>query len=116
MKAFLLILPILFLITSKVEWLTPMKQDMGTLKSGVPATAVFRFKNTSSEILTIDNVRTTCSCTATDWSEEAVPPNGEGLIRIGYDAMKPGYFNKKITLYFNGQKKAEKLFITGHVE
>jgi hypothetical protein len=114
--SFLLLFQTTTLNESKVEWLTATTHDFGDLKQGVPAAFDFRFKNISQETLLIDNVRTTCSCTASDWSEEVVEPGQEGYIKIEYDAKKLGYFSKKITVNFSGQKKAEKLTIEGYVE
>jgi hypothetical protein len=119
MSAFLL--PFLFLLNvqvsdSAVEWISPTTHDFGDLKRGKPVTHDFRFKNTGSEPLTIDNVRSTCGCTATEWSEEVVPAGEEGVIKIEYDAKKEGYFYKKITVFFSGQRKPEKLYVEGYVE
>lgn len=99
-----------------VEWISPQTHDFGDLKINIPATHEFRFKNVSNRALTIDNVRATCGCTASEWSDELVEPGGEGHIEIEYDARKEGYFQKKITVYFSGQRKGEKLIIEGYVE
>lgn len=99
-----------------VEWLSPLTHDFGDLKQGVPVTHDFRFKNTGDEPLTIDNVRSSCGCTAIDWQEEAVAPGGHGVITIEYDAKREGYFYKKITVFFSNQRKGEKLYIEGYVE
>ncbi len=99
-----------------VEWLTPVEHDFGDLKQGVPATIEFRFKNISSEPMTIDNVRSTCGCTAPDWEESPILPGEEGVIKIEYDAKKLGFFYKKINVYFSNQRKSEKLSIEGFVE
>lgn len=101
---------------SVVEWLTPVEHDYGDIKLNTPAKVVFRFKNTSSGPLTIDNVRSTCGCTASDWEEKVIEPGTESEIKIEYDAKKPGYFYKKITVFFSNQRKPEKLSITGFVE
>ncbi len=101
---------------SKVEWLSPLTHDFGDIPQGKPVKVDFRFKNISDEVLTIDNVRTACTCTATDWSDEVIEPGKNGSLEIEYDALKPGYFQKKITVYFSGQRKAEKLYIEGFVE
>lgn len=101
---------------SAVEWLTPKHHDFGTLKLGVPDKVAFRFKNISPDSIAIDNVRSTCGCTAPDWLEEPIPPGAESTISIEYDAAKAGYFSKKITVYLSGQRKPEKLSIEGFVE
>ncbi|HHM21843.1 MAG TPA: DUF1573 domain-containing protein [Bacteroidetes bacterium] len=99
-----------------VEWLTPVQYEFGDIHQGRPAATEFRFKNISSVPFTIDNVRTSCSCTASEWDETTIPPGGEGHIKIKYDARRPGHFRKKITVFFSTQRKAEKLYVSGYVE
>lgn len=112
----LICLPSFFQSESKVEWVTPLVHDFGDIPHKVPAKFSFQFKNTSSEPLLIDNVRTGCGCTAPDWSYDATPVDSIGTINIIYDAKKMGFFSKKIKVFFNGQRKAEKLLIEGYVE
>jgi len=111
----LVIIPAVF-FSSKVEWLSPTRHDFGDIRQGVPVQVDFAYRNVSGEMLTIDNVRTTCSCTTPDWSEEMVANGDTSSIQITYDARKTGYFRKKITVYFTGQQGAEKLYIEGYVE
>lgn len=101
---------------SKVEWLDAVEHNFGDLKANKPVKVDFRFKNISEAPLTIDNVRTTCGCTAPDWSDEVVAPGETGSINIEFDAKKEGYFRKKITVFFSGQRQGEKLYIEGYVE
>lgn len=101
---------------SVVEWKTPMEHDFGDIEQGKPVYVDFTFKNTSKEPFVIDNVRTTCGCTAGEWSYEPILPDSTSTITIEYDAEKEGYFRKKITIFFSNQKKAEKLYIEGYVE
>jgi hypothetical protein len=101
--------------TSKINWMTPQDHDFGEIRRGSTHTHVFEFKNLSDKPLTIDNVRTDCGCTASDWEEEPVKPNALGKITITFDATKVGYFQKKITVWIRGQKQAEKLTIEGEV-
>lgn len=102
--------------TPKIEWLTPIEMDLGDIKQHEPETFVFQYKNVSTDTLLIDVVRTTCNCTASEWEEQPVEPDSLGHIKITYDAKKKGYFRKKIKVFFQGQKKAEKLAISGWVE
>ncbi len=99
-----------------VDWTSPTVHDFGDIPIGKPVFIDFRFKNTGAELMTIDNVRMNCTCTASDWDEKVIPPDAEGKIQIEFDAKKPGYFRKKITVYFSTQKKGEKLYIEGYVE
>ena len=103
-------------LPSKVTWTTPTEHDFGLILRGVEAQHVFTFRNRSKTPLTIDNVRTDCSCTASDWDIAPVAPDSTGQITISYDAHKKGYFKKRLTVWIHGQKEAEKLVIQGEVE
>jgi hypothetical protein len=111
----LLILPFLFVNDSKVKWLSPLEHDFGDIKPNVEASHHFEFVNISDEPLTVDNVRTSCGCTASDWEEEPTQAADTSTIKITYDAAKPGYFRKKIKVYFHAQRQAEILYIEGFV-
>lgn len=99
-----------------MEWLTDVDHDFGDILQGTPVTVDFKFTNLTDSPLTIDNVRTTCGCTASEWSEVPTPPDSTGMVRIVYDARKPGHFYKKIRVFFTGQRKVEMLTIFGFVE
>ena len=110
----LLFLPI-FNIDDIHAWLTPTEHDFGRIERAEPVTYEFRFQNTSEDPIFVDNVRTTCGCTAPDWDPDGVEPDSTGVIRIVYDAKKPGYFRKRILVFFNHQRAAERLYIEGEV-
>ncbi len=102
--------------TAPVEWQSSTTHDFGDLERGTPKTIHFTFLNTGSDSLYIDNVRTACGCTSPEWADVKVAPDSLGHIAVEYDAEDAGYFNKWIKVYFNGYRKAEKLFIEGWVE
>ena len=110
-----LFFPLLFTNESKIEWLSPLEHDYGDLELGVPVDHHFKYVNNTGELLTIDNVRTSCGCTATDWVDEPILAGDTSSIKITYDSAKTGYFRKKIKVYFTGQRKAEILYIEGFV-
>ncbi len=99
-----------------IEWLTSNTHDFGIIAQGKPARHAFLFRNGGSEPLLIDNVRTTCGCTAPVWPNAPVPPDSSATIDIEYSARQRGFFHKKIKVYFHGQRKAELLTIEGEVE
>lgn len=99
-----------------IEWLTEKNFDFGDIEKDIPVTTVFKFKNNSEQAITIENVRTTCGCTAPDWQVEPILPRQTGQISIEYDAAKPRSFKKRILVFFNEIKKGEKLYISGYVE
>lgn len=98
-----------------MTWLDATTHDFGEIQKDKPSKFQFRFINVSDTPITIDNVRTSCGCTAPNWTEIPIEPNDTSFIEIKYDAKKTGYFKKKISVYFSGQKKAEKLYIEGEV-
>jgi hypothetical protein len=113
----LLILVIAFWgTTSSVFWLNEPEHDFGWMAKGTPQTHLFQFKNTSTDSLHIETIRTTCGCTAPTWSEAAIAPDSIGVVAIEYDAQRAGYFKKKIKVFFAEQRKAELLLIEGFVE
>lgn len=102
-------------VSKRIEWVSDTKHDFGVLIHKKPGVHYFAFRNISDEPLTVDNVRTTCGCTSPDWDEDVVMPDSIGMIKLEYDAFKLGYFQKFARVFFNGQKKSEKLMIEGEV-
>ena len=113
---FLIIAPSLFFIQDRViEWLTETEKDFGDIPRQVSVTFDFKYKNISDQPITIDNVRAQCGCTTPDWVDELIEPDSVGIISITFDAHKKGFFDKKVKVYFSGQRKAEILYLSGYV-
>lgn len=110
------LMPFFFLSENKIAWTTPTEHDFGEILRGRDATHIFTFKNLSDTPLVIDNVRTDCSCTSSDWDIAPVLPNELGKVTVSFDTKKTGYFKKKITVWIRGQQKSEKLTIEGEVK
>ncbi len=102
--------------TQVVEWETTTDHDFGDLLRGESVTFDFKFKNISDQPIMIDNVRPDCGCTAPNWENIPTMPDSTGILSITFDATKKGYFNKKIKVFFSGQRKGEKLTVEGFVE
>ncbi|NET38628.1 MAG: DUF1573 domain-containing protein [Cyanothece sp. SIO1E1] len=100
---------------SKVEWLSPKTHDFGEIRHNSEITHHFTFKNTSGTPFVIDNVRTSCGCTAADWQESPILPDSTAKIEVIYDAHDLGYFRKYVKVFVSGQRKAEKLYLEGEV-
>ncbi len=106
---------LLFGPPSKVEWLSPKTHDFGEVTHKTEITHHFTFKNISEAAFVIDNVRTSCGCTAADWQETPILPDSTARIEITYDAHDLGYFRKYVKVFLSGQRKAEKLYLEGEV-
>ena len=109
-------MPFFFVLDNSIVWTTPVDHDFGEILRGSDAVHVFTFKNLMDKTIVIDNVRTECSCTASDWDAEPILPKGTGKITVTFDAKKEGYFKKKLTVWIHGQRKAEKLSVEGEVK
>lgn len=98
---------------AKLAWQTEQDHNFGEIRQGRPVKFVFRYKNTGDAPLTLETVRTTCGCTAAEWTEGPVEPGNMGEISVEYDAYQGGSFKKKIKVFFEEQKKPEILWIRG---
>lgn len=82
-----------------------------------PVEFKFVFSNTSSEPITITNVRPSCGCTSSGWTKEEIAPGGQGYISAVYNPTnRPGPFTKSLTVTTTGQQKTLLLRISGQVE
>ena len=59
---------------------------------------IFEFKNNSKKPATIQNVQTSCGCTAAEKPTEAVKPGKKSKISVSYDTKRVGAFTKTITV------------------
>lgn len=98
-----------------ITWNT-LSHDFGEIRQGNGVTFDFIFTNNTPDSLTIDNIRTTCGCTAASWQQSAVQPHTASTIPVQFDATESGYFEKTIKVYFNKIKKPVLLVISGEVK
>ena len=54
--------------------------DLGKVKQGVPATAVFTVTNVGKEPLIIEQANPTCGCTISNYTKEPIAPGKTGTI------------------------------------
>ena len=76
----------------------------------------FTFTNTGNEPLIISNVRTSCGCTAPEYSQEPIAPDSTGIVRITFNPTgRPGKFSKSIYVHTNTNPERTILRIMGEV-
>ena len=92
--------------TKKAEVLEfkTLEFDFGKIPQNKPVYQTFEWVNKGSTALKLDNVTATCGCTTPEWSQEAIEPGSSGKIRVGYNAASEGYFEKYITVTYNGNQ------------
>lgn len=78
------------------------EHDFGSIKQDTDNRYVFKFKNTGSEPLVIENAKGSCGCTVPEYPKEPIAPGASGEIGVLY---KPGKQknkqSKKITITAN---------------
>jgi len=92
--------------------------DFGTIKEEIGnAVAKFVFTNTGKSDLKILKVKTSCGCTASDYTKTVIKPGDKGFVSaIYHTAHRPGAFRKTITVTVNNPDKPNTvLFIKGKV-
>lgn len=88
--------------------------DFGKIPQGKPVTHTFKFKNTGSTPLTLDNVVASCGCTTPVWNKDTISVGSTGIIKVGYNAASEGPFNKIVTITYNGAQNKQ-IIIKGEV-
>lgn len=88
--------------------------DFGKIPQGRPVTHVFEISNTGSAPLMLANVQASCGCTTPEWDKSPIQPGATASIKVGYNALSEGFFNKTITIHYD-DNKTKVLNITGTV-
>ncbi|PAP76731.1 DUF1573 domain-containing protein [Rubrivirga marina] len=89
--------------------------DLGRIaEADGPVERTFRFTNAGDQPVRLTSVEASCGCTTPSWTEDAVAPGEEGVIRVAYDpAGRPGDFEKAVFVQAEG---AEPNAVTLRVE
>lgn len=76
--------------------------DFGQVMQGEKVPHKFKFTNTGAEPLLITNVKPSCGCTASSYSDELVAPGETGYIDVEFNsAGRTGMQNKQVVVTGN---------------
>ncbi len=90
--------------------------DYGEVKNGGNGQCTFKFTNTGSEPLIIQNAKGSCGCTVPSWPKEPLAPGASAEITVKYDTKRPGAINKSVTITSNATNTPTKVIrIKGNV-
>lgn len=89
--------------------------DYGSIPYNGNGECVFTFTNIGNVPIILSNVRTSCGCTAPDWSREPIAPGQKGEVKVAYRTTIVGNFNKTVMVYSNAQPSPVILSIKGNV-
>lgn len=86
----------------KMKFTDSLQYDMGTFKEGEVAQHTFEFKNVGDAPLKIKEIKTTCSCTASEWPKQNILPGESSSIKVSFDTHgKLGTYDKGVNIYSN---------------
>ncbi|WP_258104900.1 DUF1573 domain-containing protein [Marinoscillum sp. MHG1-6] len=90
--------------------------EFGDITQGDRVEYTFKYKNTGTEPLLLASVRTTCGCTAPNWSRDPLAPGESADLIVRFNSTgKMGMQNKVITINSNATNSIEKVKITANV-
>ncbi len=93
-----------------VLYFSETKHDFGKVKEGNIVEYTFSFLNTGKEILKINDVRTSCGCTAALVSSEKLEPGAEGTLKVELDTKnRSGKMSRTITIQSNDPRDPTKI-------
>jgi Protein of unknown function (DUF1573)/Prokaryotic membrane lipoprotein lipid attachment site len=85
-----------------IEWIDKINQTLPKIKEGQIQEVSYRFKNTGTKPLIIQDVTASCGCTVPEKPEKPVLPGEEGLIKAKFDSHgKVGPNSKTLTVLAN---------------
>lgn len=80
--------------------------DFGTVEQGAQITHLFRFTNQGEQDLRVEDVKTSCGCTAAVTSVNVIAPGQEGMINVTFDTTHfVGEKVKSISVYSNDPRQ-----------
>ncbi len=93
------------------------EHDFGDVVEGPPAVHTFTFRNVGDKPVKLTSVKASCGCTTPSWTQEEVPPGGQGMVQASYDTKgRPGAFVKTITVQHSASETPVVLTIKGTVK
>lgn len=90
-----------------IEWLDPVNTDLGKLVKDQSIEVSFRFKNTGTKNLIIQNVSASCGCTIPEKPEKPFAPGEEGVIKAKFNGSGSGHISKQIHVLANTTPQSE---------
>ena len=78
------------------------KHDFGVMDEGDAVTHYFKFTNTGSEPLILENCKGSCGCTVPKWPKVPIAPGATGEIEVKFNSKgKKNLTEKKVTVTAN---------------
>lgn len=89
--------------------------DCGQVRYRTPVSAEFEVHNKSGRSLRISDVRVGCGCTTVDYPKAEIDGDSRFIVRVTYDALQMGTFDKPVAIYAEGERTPLVLHLKGRV-
>ena len=89
--------------------------DCGQVAYQSPTTADFEITNKSGKSVVIKNVKKSCGCTEVEYPTDPIVDGETFAVKVTYDGMTMGHFNKFVALYTDGDDEPLELRMKGVV-
>ena len=94
-----------------------VKYDFGSVVQGGTVDHTFKFKNTGTAPLVINNIGVSCGCTTPEWTKAPVLPGKTGTIAAHFNSTgKMGMQNKVLTIESNAAAGSTTVSLVGEVK
>lgn len=93
--------------TTEVLKLNKAEHDFASIPQGKPVYYTFELVNNSDKPIQLEDVVATCGCTTPEWSRDPIAPGAVSRLKVGYNAASEGYFEKSITINYNGNQSRQ---------
>ena len=94
-----------------------VKYDFGSVVQGGTVDHTFKFKNTGTAPLVINNIGVSCGCTTPEWTKAPVLPGKTGTIAAHFNSTgKVGMQNKVLTIEPNAAAGSTTVSLVGEVK
>jgi hypothetical protein len=99
-----------------IEWLDSTTKNLGKLTKDREIEISYRFKNTGTKNLVIENVSASCGCTIPEKPEKPFAPGEEGVIKAKFNGSGHGTISKQVNVIANTKpQKEHSLIFTGEI-
>lgn len=97
---------------SAVQLITPKLIPLGQIKSGDVVHTEIRFVNSGTEQLIVQNVRTSCGCTAAQLGSDSVAPGDTAVVTVQFKSKGfRGQLRKSITVEFQNHDPESLIYL-----
>jgi len=87
--------------TEEALILKETEHNFDLIPQGKPVYYTFEIVNQGKTSLKLDDVHASCGCTTPEWNRDPIAPGATAKIKVGYNAMAEGQFEKYINITYN---------------